>query len=326
MRYVLGVDGGQSSTIAVVADEDGNLLGVGAGGPANHLNEPGGPDRFRRSMTDAITGAIGGAGLVGQPMAAACFGLTGGAAMVPEVLASIVPVGKLRIESDVVTALAAATICRPGVIIIGGTGANAFGVNERGEQAQAGGWGFMMGDEGSGYDIAIRGLRAAVQASDGRAPATVLQTAIPAHFGVKDLRAELHPLIYSGQLGRPRIASIARVVSAAANAGDGPSLAIMAEAAGELAKDVLAVLSKLGALDSDVPVAPIGGVFKSGAPVLVPFAEAIHRRAPRVRVQVPEFPQIIGAVLLAYQDIGRTLDDALVGRLREGLPLIERAK
>src|SRR5690348_11120923 len=72
MRYVLGVDGGQTSTTAVIADETGCLLGIGHGGPANHIHEPGGVERIRRSLSDAIRGAVTMADLENARIAAAC--------------------------------------------------------------------------------------------------------------------------------------------------------------------------------------------------------------------------------------------------------------
>ena len=144
MRYVLGVDGGQTSTLAVVATEDGELLAAGRGGPANHLDEPGGPERLRRSLDDAIGHALDAAGLRGQRIAAACFGMTGSGALVPTIIPSIVAVDKLRVENDAVTALAGATVCRPGVVVISGTGSVAFGADERGERVAVGGWGYIV--------------------------------------------------------------------------------------------------------------------------------------------------------------------------------------
>ncbi len=321
MRYVLGVDGGQTATLAAVANEDGELLGAGRGGPANHINEPGGPERCRRSVTDAVGGALASAGLSGQPMAAAYFGMTGGGPLIPQFLPEVVAVESLKVEGDARAALTGATVGQPGVLVIAGTGSIAFAVNARGEEAVTGGWGYIMGDEGSGYDVAIQALHAATKAADGRGPATLLETAIPAHFGLENLRA-LHRKIYSGELDRPRLAEISRVVGDAANAGDEPARAILARAAGELAIAAVRVLELVGALDEALPVAPVGGVFKAGAPILDPFRAALARLAPRVWIQTPEFPPVIGAVILALRQIGRPIDEALVARLRAGMGIV----
>ena len=323
MRYVLGVDGGQTSTLAVVADEEGSLLGAGRGGPSNHLEEPGGPERLRRSLSDAVFGALDAAALRGATIAAACCGMTGGGELVTQYLRDITYVRSIRIEHDALTALAGGTGGGPGVVVIAGTGSVAFGMDASGRRVSVGGWGYVMGDEGSGNDVAIRALRAATSAADGRLPPTTLVQTIPAHFGVEDLRA-LHRLIYSGQIERPRLAEIARVVGEAADAGDLPSRAILGSAAVDLAIAATAVISQLGALDREIPVVYAGGVFRAGDHVLRPFADALARLAPGAMVQRPMFPPVVGAVILAYQDLGLALDKARLGRLTATLAVAAR--
>jgi glucosamine kinase len=325
MRYVVGVDGGQSSTLAVLISEDGTILGIGRAGPANHIHEPGGPGRRRRALAEAVDGALATAGLTRGAVTAACCGMTGSTALVTEILQDALGVEMARAERDVVTAWAGGTAAQPGVVVISGTGSAAYGVNAADDAVEAGGWGYLMGDEGSGYDLGVRALRAATNAADRSGPATSLEQAIPAHFGAADLWA-LHPRIYSGELGRPQIAEIATVVGITAHGGDAPSLQILIAAAEALANLPIAVLERLGALDQPLPVATAGGVFKAGAPFVGPFQRAVNRRAPAARVQLPLFPPIIGAALLALGDIGRPLDQRLLNQLRAGLPLVESAK
>jgi N-acetylglucosamine kinase-like BadF-type ATPase len=325
VRYVVGVDGGQSSTLAVIASEDGAILGVDRSGPANHISEPGGPVRRRRALTEAIDGALAAAGLPRNVVAAACCGMTGSTALVTEILRDALGVEVARAERDVVTAWAGGTAAQPGVVVISGTGSAAYGANAAGDAVETGGWGYLMGDEGSGYDIGIRALRAATHAFDRSGPPTALERAIPAHFGNADLWA-LHPRIYSGELGRPQIAEIASVVAVAAHAGDAPALQILASAAEALANLPIAVLERLGALDQALPVAMTGGVFKAGEPFVGPFQRAVNQRAPAARVRPPLFPPIVGAVLLALRDVGRPLDQTLLDRLRTGTALVASVK
>jgi N-acetylglucosamine kinase-like BadF-type ATPase len=325
MRYVVGVDGGQSSTLAVVVTDEGTIVGVGTAGPANHIHEPGGPERRRRALTEAIAAALAAAAIPKTSIVAACCGMTGRIDLVAEILRDVLGVESARAERDVVTAWAGGTAAQPGVVVISGTGSAAFGTNARGDQVEVGGWGYLMGDEGSGYDIGIRALRAATNAADRSGPSTVLEKAIPAHFGADGLWG-LHKLIYSGELGRPQIAEIATVVAEAARTGDGPAIRILATAAEDLANLPVAALERLGALDQDLPVATAGGVFKAGEPFVGPFQRAVNRRAPAARVHPPLFPPIIGAALLALRDIGRSHDPALLDHLRHGLALVESAK
>jgi N-acetylglucosamine kinase-like BadF-type ATPase len=325
MPYVIGVDGGQTSTLAVVVSTEGEIRGVGRSGPANHIHEPGGPERRRRALTKAIDAALSEAGLKREDVSAACCGITGSTALVGDILREVLGVDLSRAERDVATALAGGTAGQPGVVVISGTGSAAFGISARGERIELGGWGYIMGDEGSGYDIGIRALRAATNAADHSGPPTALERGIPAHFGLDDLWA-LHQKIYSGEFGRPQIAEIAWPVGDAANAGDGTAGRILAAAAEDLANHAVAVLERLLALDENLSVVTAGGVFRVGAPFVDPFQRAVNRRAPRARVHPPLFPPIVGAALLALQDYGRLIDQPLLDRFREGIELVTAAK
>ena len=318
MEYVVGVDGGQSSTLALVVSLEGDILGVGRAGPANHISEPGGPERRRRALSDAIVGAFQAAGLTDRRVAAACCGMTGKLDLVEEILRDVLIVDKARAVRDVATALAGGTAGQPGVVVISGTGSVALGMAADGRSVEVGGWGYLMGDEGSGYAIGIKALSAATAAHDRRAPATGLVSAIPAHFGCSDLWT-VHPRIYSGELGRPEIAGIARVVGDAANAGDEVARTILGIAGQDLAAHVLAVLTGLNALDQPMAVATAGGVWQAGAPLLDPFRAAVVSRAPGVRIHPPIFPPVVGAALLALRDAGRPLDEALLSKVKSGL-------
>jgi N-acetylglucosamine kinase-like BadF-type ATPase len=302
-----------------VVSESGDIVGVGHAGPANHITEPGGPERRRRALSESIAGAFEAAGLTDRNVLAACCGMTGKLDLVEDILRDVLKVDQVRAVRDVGTALAGGTAGQPGVVVISGTGSVALGIAADGRSVEVGGWGFLMGDEGSGYAIGIRALNAATAAFDRRAPATALVSAIPEHFGCSDLWS-LHPKIYSGELGRPQIAEIARIVGDAANAGDAVAQTILAAAAEDLAAHALAVLNGLEALDTDISVATAGGVWKAGAPLLGPFRAALSAKAPRARIHAPLFPPVVGAALLALRDAGRPLDDALLARLRDGLP------
>ena len=195
---LLAVDGGQTSTLALVATRSGEIIGVGQAGPANHIHEPGGYERQRLALETAVQTALNA---VGQPLSAvshACVGLSGARDVSVTIARSLMPHVEVQVEKDMVTALAGASDARPGIIVIGGTGSVAYGQNAAGETALAGGWGYLMGDEGSGYDIGLQALRAACQAQDGRGPATTLQQLILAHFDMPDLH-EVHRHIYSGR-------------------------------------------------------------------------------------------------------------------------------
>jgi N-acetylglucosamine kinase-like BadF-type ATPase len=160
MRLILGVDGGQTSTAALLATSEGEIVGVGAGGEANHIHEPGGMERMERSLRDAVSGAFAHAGISPLAVESACFGMTGGAEHVPPVAAKFLAARTLTAYHDVVTALAGASLAQAGVVVIAGTGAIAYGRADDGREAKADGWGYLMGDAGSAYDIGFQALPA----------------------------------------------------------------------------------------------------------------------------------------------------------------------
>ena len=161
----LGVDGGQSSTTAIIGDESGRILGAGSGGPCNHVGAAEGRQKLVRAVNECVAKACGQAGLDPATVAfeSACFGMSGGPDDKQAILQEILRARRLLTTTDAVIALAGATAGQAGIITIAGTGSIAFGRNARGETARAGGWGYVFGDEGGGFDITRQALRAALR-------------------------------------------------------------------------------------------------------------------------------------------------------------------
>lgn len=326
MRYVIGVDGGQTSTTAVVADESGCLLGIGHGGPANHIHEPGGGERIRRSLSDAIRGALTMADLENARIAAACLGMTGGGDEAMRALcAPLVPSDTILFGQDTRIALYSVTFGRPGVVVISGTGAASYGLNACGDGASAGGWGYLMGDEGSGYWIALRALNACCRAHDSIGPPTQLLPLLLQHTETPDLR-HLHRRVYSGALSRPDIAALSEVVGRAAAAGDATATRILRDAGRELALIVNAVIVKLALQQEPVTVGTVGGVFRAGRFVLRSFREAVKRVAPNANITSARVPSAVGAALMALDELGVPAHDDLFARVEATLPRLGAVK
>lgn len=316
MSLFLGVDGGQTHSIAVLADDKGQVLGVGHAGACNHFDEPGGPERFRAALHQAILGSFGDAGCSLQNLAAACLGLTGAWDHAPGVVRALLPVERLISVEDTVTAQAGAFAAGPGIVVIGGTGAVAYGKDETGNVARAGGWGYVMGDEGSGYDIGRQALRAAAQAYDGRGPATSLLDHIPPHFGLPNLEA-VQEALYAGRLSRTDVATLAPIAGQAAVAGDSVANQIFDEAAASLAQTAIAVARRLSWLTPTI--SPVGGVFKAEGIILSPFTRYLTEALPQATVQPPRYSPVLGALLLALQAGGCPLTQAILQHLDQAV-------
>lgn len=313
-RFVLAVDGGQSSTVCVLGTADGEVLSVGHGGPANHVHQPGGPERLRRAIEGSVREARAAAGNPAH-FAAVYLALTGGARQGEEIAHQILDADAILAEGDPPAALASGTFGGPGIGLIAGTGAVALAENARGERVDRGGWGYLVGDEGSGYWIGMRAIQAASRALDGRGPVTILTERVPAFYGETSLRA-VASRIYGLELERPEIAALAPVVLEAAEGGDEVAAAIIDTAAEELVVllEAVATAARLTEERERVIVAT-GGVLRPDNRLWHRLAALIDRRLPGFRLIAPRFPPVIGAFALALRLAGVSIDQSVLDRI-----------
>jgi N-acetylglucosamine kinase-like BadF-type ATPase len=315
LDLVLGIDGGQTSTTAVICDLTGRLLGVGRAGPSNHVWEPGGVERARKAVTGAIRGAARQARLQSPHFRAAFLGMTGGSDRTREVVRECISTDRFRMEGDTVTALACVTLGEPGVVVIAGTGTIAYGESARRETAVASGWGWLIGDEGAGFWIAKQALAAACRAHDGRAEPTRLVPLLSEAAGVSDLWA-LHRLIYSETLSRAEIAALATVVPKAAAHGDAAARRILRHAGRELGLSAGVVARKLCLHEGAVVVGMVGGVLRGSDEVRRAFRREVRRHAPQAVFAEAQFAPVIGAVLLALRMAEVQVTDEVLTNLK----------
>jgi N-acetylglucosamine kinase len=215
---------------------------------------------------------------------AACFGMSGGPDDKREILAGILRTGRLIVTNDAVIALAGATADGVGIITIAGTGSIAFGRNREGRSARAGGWGYIFGDEGGGFDIARQALRASLRMEEGWGPATQLRDLLLVETGARDANHMLH-LFYTDEWPRSRVARLAQIVDHVAEA-DAVALDIVNNAAQQLAMLAASVRGQLWEPGAEIEVAYIGGVFESGRVrerfrMLVEMTDKVRCVAPR---------------------------------------------
>jgi N-acetylglucosamine kinase-like BadF-type ATPase len=303
MPLYAGIDGGQSSTIAVVLDEQGAQLGRGTAGPSDHVDEPPTSRRAAQACESALAAALTAAHApAGTELAAVVVGLSGyeGAWHGHE---PSFGTSKVRYVHDSVIALAGAIRERPAAIVIAGTGSVAYGETAHGTSVRAGGFGFLFGDEGSSFAIARTALAAAMRVSD-RGVLTDLGAAALAFFDVGDLRA-LARAVSLRQIGRPQVASFAQVVCSAARLGDPEAAAIVEDAAAALAGLAQLVVEQLGHADMpEVPLAFVGGAVENAA-LRAAAERRLEAATPLVRIVPPAFEPAVGAAFLAFDAAGR---------------------
>jgi N-acetylglucosamine kinase-like BadF-type ATPase len=298
-EYFLGVDGGQSSTYALIGDANGRVLGGGRGGPSNHVGASEGRAKFTDAIQTCLSAACASADLDAATIrfAVACLGFSGGPADKESILREILRSDRTIVTHDALIALSGATGGEPGVITIAGTGSIAFGRNASGKTARAGGWGYVFGDEGGGFGIVRQALGAALKLEESWGEPTSLRQMFLDQTGASDINDLLHRF-YTPEFPRPRIAGFAELVDEAAENGDAIAREILNDAARQLAAIAWAVRGQLFEKDESVRVAYVGGVFRSRTVREEFMALAADKAGP------PIHGPAAGALLEAYRAAG----------------------
>src|SRR5262245_45625011 len=231
--HVLGIDAGGTKTVCLLADDRGTILAAGRG-PGANLHAAG-ELAVEKVLHEVMEEALGDRDIT---PAAICLGIAGvdredEARTVRAIMRRIGHKSRVLVVNDALIALVAGAQDAPGIVIIAGTGSIAYGRNAAGEAARAGGWGHMIGDEGSGYWIGREALAAVMRAADGRGPTTLLGAEILAHFGVDD-ESRLPRIVYDREQPRMSVAVLGPIVERAAELGDAVATRILERAADEL--------------------------------------------------------------------------------------------
>ena len=309
--YFLGVDGGQSSTIAVIGDETGRIAGWASAGPCNHVGAAEGRAKFLRVMGECVSQAARRAKLshpARPKFKAACLGMSGGPDDKAGLLAEVIDAEHVVVTHDAKIAWAGATEGDPGLVVIAGTGSIAYGENAHGESARAGGWGYIYGDEGGAFDIARQALRATLKEHEGWGPRTVLTPALLELTGATSANDALHRF-YTVDWPRARVAELAMTVDKIASEGDPVAGDILRNAAQQLALLAASVRRQLwNEMAVDAPpirLSWIGGVFESQ--MLLERFRTLASLDGDVVAEPPRRSPAAGALITAWRSAGLSL-------------------
>jgi len=306
LDYVAGIDGGATKTVCIVADNDGKVLGRGVSGPSNYHNVS--ASAVKKALLQSIKRAASNARLGRLRFKVACFGMAGlDSPYDRKAISKLIREGikfceKITVVHDSVIALHGATGGEPGLIVEAGTGSFAAGMNRRGEIKRVGGWGNIIGDEGSAYEIGRQALKAFLRSYDGREMKTLLTEKIIKMLKLR-VEEDLMQRVYAERMSISEIAAVAPLVAEATNEGDAVAKRILAEAGRELASYAIAIAKALEMENEDVEICMTGGVFKAGIHVLKPFEEEIKKIMPKARLVSPKFEPAMGAVFLALREL-----------------------
>jgi N-acetylglucosamine kinase len=299
---VLGIDVGGSKTVCLLADDDEHIISQGRDEGANLQGA--GELALEKVLHSVMEKTLEGTGITPSVI---CLGIAGvdrasDEAVVRSIMGRIGYKARILIVNDALIALQAGIRDAAGIVIVSGTGSIAYGRNGRGEASRAGGWGFVLGDEGSGYWIGRLALRAIVRHADGRGRATSLTPRLLGHFGAQRA-ADLIRTVYHDELSPQSIGHLAGYVQDAHDEGDAVASAILHRAADELMATATAVMARLELASEPFTWVLTGGGFRAAPWLDEQLQLRLSALAPQSTVlRLGEEPAI-GAVHLALEEL-----------------------
>jgi len=301
MFHVLGIDAGGTKSVCHLADDQGTLIAE-ARGPGANL-QASGELNVEKVLHDLMEDALGERTIV---PAAICLGIAGvdrpdDSAVVGGIMRRIGYKAKTLVVNDALVALEAGAPGRPGVVIISGTGSISYGRNARFEGARAGGWGHVLGDEGSGYWIGRAAIRAVLREADRRGPKTELTPLLLEYYGIKEAQSLIHE-VYGTKLGPASIAALSSFVQTAFEHDDEVAVGILNGAARELESFGASVAKRLQLGDEPFPFILAGGILRGVRWLREELQRRLPITAPNSTVSLLDREPAAGAVSLAIQE------------------------
>jgi len=307
-KYYLGVDGGGSKTTAVVFNEKGEFICKACGESINYYSV--GLENARQAMADIINS------LSQKEFECAVIGMSALAERATEDEAKrfcdgIINSKKTIMDSDLFVALEAMEYEDECAVIISGTGSMAVCRDTDGTIRHAGGFGYILGDEGSGYSIGISAIKSAIRAAENCAPATMLTESCINFFSVDDIYG-LIDLFYEKTVSRKKIASFAAEVMKCAENNDETAKNIINNEAKLLSETALSLINNK---NNQIPVGLWGGVFQHNRIFRGDFINFLNRNGFG-NVNLLGFPPEIGAIFACYRNSGIEIIDCIKNNIR----------
>ena len=299
--HVLGIDAGGTKTVCLLADRDGHIISTGKRGGANL--QASGELEVEKVLHDVMEDAIGDRDIA---PCAICLGIAGvdrphDLDTIRGIMRRIGYKARVLVVNDALVALEAGAPAQAGVVIISGTGSIAYGRNATGLAARSGGWGYVLGDEGSGYWIGRAALRAVLHAADERGPRTALTAMLLEHFGVAEPQELIHE-IYQTNLKPAAIGALASCVQRAFAEADDVAVGILQGAVHELESAAMSVARRLELVGTSFPFILAGGIFRAVPWLQQELLRRLPESSPNSHAQLLTREPAEGAVLLALQD------------------------
>ncbi len=311
MDYVLGVDGGATKTTVNIADLKGRVILETTGGSSNYKSV--GESITQKNLVKTVSDAISRLQENGEVVfKSACFGIAGNdyeydlkiykKIIFNDRLKNFLKPEKTMICNDSRIGLEAGSNNKNRIMVICGTGSNCFGINQSGDEAHAGGWDYILGDEGSGYLIGYKALRAVIRAYDGRGEKTILSRDILKYLDLKHV-PDLANWVYGDDIIKEKIARIAGVVCRAADRGDRVSEKILQEEAEEVKLAISTLAARLNMADKDFDLVMVGRVFECKKHFKNILFKILKEEYPKINFKPLTRKPVLGAIKLAVQNL-----------------------
>lgn len=305
MDYIIGIDGGGTKTVLKIADLEGNLIieNIGSSCNINSIGEAAVLSMLKELIDSTITKLK----IKLEQVKLICIGTAGvdtdkDKFILKQMIRATGFKNKIVVTNDSEIALYGGVGGEEGIILISGTGSICYGRNAEGKSKRAGGWGHLIGDEGSGYYIGINAIKKIVKGYDGIEQETVMADLILEHLKLKNAE-DLIEFVYRSGAGKAEIAALAKLVDEAYKKGDSLAEEILLKSAFELFLCSKAVIDYLNLNNKDIILAVNGSVITKNKFVYSEFNRLIKNNYPRIRVSKMKYDAAWGAVLLAMQEL-----------------------
>ncbi|NMA86873.1 MAG: hypothetical protein GX968_06075 [Tissierellia bacterium] len=297
--YLIGIDGGGTKTKGYISDLEGNVLASAIGGSSNYLSA--GRTTAKESLEQVINSLCNKININKEQTEIISLGLAGAGRkedkkIIEEIIREIGINNKIIINNDAYISLVGAHGQEKGIITISGTGSISLGIDGNGKLHRTGGWGHILGDEGSGYYFGKEALIAIMKAYDGRGEGTTIRDKILDYLGFNS-EEKIPKYVYNNIEEKNKIAKLAPLVVEAASEGDKIAKEIVNRGIVDLIDLTNTNYNKMG---ESVNIALAGGIFEKSKFVRENFIKGLKSKNPQCNVVENKFNSGIGALILAW--------------------------
>lgn len=307
--YIVGIDGGGTKTVGYLSDTNGNILSVAKSSSSNYLSA--GVEKAEESLKEVLKSLCISNNITFDDILLISLGLAGvgrekDKQVIKAILIEIGIKGEKLINNDAYISLVGAHGKSEGVITISGTGSITLGLDGNGKLFRVGGWGHILGDEGSGYYFGREGLMAMVKSYDGRESPTSITDKILNYLSFSTVD-EIISYVYNNLDNKIKISSLSKLVVEAAEEGDSVAKKIITEGLAELVNMTMTVVKQM---DNNLDIALSGGIFENSILMKRKFREMLLQQKPKLNIIENKYNPGIGALIVGWEHMKVKYDNS----------------